>query len=362
MEINSILQKAARDQADEDQWKDQAYLSADQIVAAYMKKYSHDPLIEFFLLGNGKVTVDGMTFYWSYSTWDGYEIQFDDSWKNTPEDLDKAVERLRKHLVVLASQEGSAIRDYQTKWNGSVKQFLDNVEKQGLVLAAGMSPKQMTLSSLERLNEGVAFTIEMIPVVGFQALTAQLVTGQKMSFTVYGQRELSTTERIFIVGDLASDLVAVVVVKVGKKWVAKGVSKVFPKLSDALSYMRKFVPIRGASFFDDLATAATKNADSTKLVLGKWSKTGQSYQKVAAHFKATYFKLANWRELEKILSREELWKINESFLNQQLRAGKEVILSHDPSKASGFFLREVDYLKDLGYRFVRDGWVWRAVK
>jgi len=131
---------------------------------------------------------------------------------------------------------------------------------------------------------------------------------------------------------------------------------------DVDDVVKKVAPNRVARFFDDVATQATRNASSSKVVLGKTLEGGVRYSKVTAHYKATYFKLDNWRELSGQLSRDELWKINESFLNQQLRAGKEVILSHDPSKATGFFLREVDYLKDLGYRFVQDGWVWRAVK
>jgi hypothetical protein len=39
-----------------------------------------------------------------------------------------------------------------------------------------------------------------------------------------------------------------------------------------------------------------------------------------------------------------------------------VILSHDPLKASGFYKDEINYLKTLGYQFVQDGWVWRAMK
>jgi len=125
-------------------------------------------------------------------------------------------------------------------------------------------------------------------------------------------------------------------------------------------YRLVFRAPRGVAFFDVLATSATRNADSTKLVLGKWSTTGQSYQKVAAHYKATYFKLDNWRELSKTLSDAELWKINEAFLRQQIKQGKQIILSHDPSKATGFFKNEVDFLGSF-YRFEKDGWVWKAV-
>ena len=126
-----------------------------------------------------------------------------------------------------------------------------------------------------------------------------------------------------------------------------------------------FTPLKGpaswaAGFFDELATAATRNADRTKLVLGKWNTPGQSYQSVAAHYNATYFKLDNWRVLSKTLSDSELWKINEVFLRQQIKQGKQIILSHDPTTATGFFKNEVDFLGNF-YRFEKDGWVWKAI-
>jgi hypothetical protein len=111
-----------------------------------------------------------------------------------------------------------------------------------------------------------------------------------------------------------------------------------------------------------LAKQATRNADSNVVVLGKTLQDGVGYVKVAAHYRATYFKLDNWRDLSSKLSRAELWKINEAFLDQQLKAGKQFIFSHDPLKATGFFADEVAYLKQFGYTFVKDGWVWKAVK
>jgi hypothetical protein len=116
------------------------------------------------------------------------------------------------------------------------------------------------------------------------------------------------------------------------------------------------------SYFEDLAANAARNADSTKFVLGKFSEEGKSYTKVASHFKATYFKLDNWRDLEKTLSQEDIWKINETFIKQQIKHGKEIILSHDQSKAKGFFAREVDFLEALGYKFEKQNWYWKAVR
>ncbi len=117
-----------------------------------------------------------------------------------------------------------------------------------------------------------------------------------------------------------------------------------------------------ASFYDDLAASAARNPDSDKVVLGKFLEDGKSYTKVGAHYEATYFKLDDWQDLSKTLSQEDMWKINESFLRQQITQGKEIILSHDPTKATGFFAREVDYLEALGYTFTKDNWVWKATR
>jgi hypothetical protein len=116
------------------------------------------------------------------------------------------------------------------------------------------------------------------------------------------------------------------------------------------------------NIFDDLARAATRNPDSKVAVIGKFAEGGRSYTKVAAHFKASYFKADNWNALTARYSTEELWSINESFLKQQIRQGKQIILSHDPSKATGFFEREVKYLRNLGYKFERNNWTWKAVR
>ena len=119
---------------------------------------------------------------------------------------------------------------------------------------------------------------------------------------------------------------------------------------------------RGAEFFDDLARQSTRNPESTRVVLGKWQQEGKGYTRVAAHYRASYFKATDYRELTKTLTPDELWKINEAFLDQQIRAGKQILLSHDPSTATGFYLREVQYLEDLGYRFVQENWIWKAVR
>jgi hypothetical protein len=97
----------------------------------------------------------------------------------------------------------------------------------------------------------------------------------------------------------------------------------------------------GEQYFKTLALQATRNPSSNVVVLGKTFEDGVSYTKVAAHYRATYFKLEYWRELTKTLNGEQLWKINKAFLEQQIRQGKQIIVSHDPAIATGFFKQEV---------------------
>ncbi|MCR9145487.1 MAG: hypothetical protein NXI24_24825 [bacterium] len=122
---------------------------------------------------------------------------------------------------------------------------------------------------------------------------------------------------------------------------------------------------RPAAFFDNIAQQATRNPNSSKLVLGHYAVKGQSYQKVAASLKATYYKVEDWNTVTKGLSRDEIWKINEAFLNQQIKQNKRIFFSHDPLKArpGSFFADEVDYLRASGYSFRRvHQWSWEAVR
>lgn len=130
----------------------------------------------------------------------------------------------------------------------------------------------------------------------------------------------------------------------------------------------QFVPggplLRNAKWFDAVALSATRNPDSSKLVLGHFAQDGTSYQKVAAHYDATYFKVDDWKSVTNGLSQDEIWRINETFLDQQILQGKQIIFSHNPleAKPNSFFEKEVVYLRNLGYTFrKKDQWTWEAV-
>jgi RHS repeat-associated protein len=134
------------------------------------------------------------------------------------------------------------------------------------------------------------------------------------------------------------------------------------KLAGAMIPLGRVVVATKGTYFENFARAATRNPESSSVVLGKFSEGGVSYVKVAAHFRASYFKVVDWANATRGLSQGQIWKINEAFLRQQIRAGKDVILSHNPATATGFFAEEVNFLRNLGYKFVKDGWFWRAVR
>jgi len=121
--------------------------------------------------------------------------------------------------------------------------------------------------------------------------------------------------------------------------------------------------VKGAGkTYANFAKQATKNANSTEVVLGKYIPGGASYTEVAKQRGATYFQLDNWDNVVKEVGENNIWEINESFIRQQASANKTFILSHDPAQATGYFAKEVNLLKSMGYSFTQEGSVWRAVK
>lgn len=113
-----------------------------------------------------------------------------------------------------------------------------------------------------------------------------------------------------------------------------------------------------SSWYNKVATSATKNKDSDTLVLGRYVKDGpNSYEKIAKDNNATYFEVDDWDGVTKGLSADQTWEINKTFLKQQLESGdKKIIFSHNPNKPKDefggeYFEREVNLIKELGYEF-----------
>lgn len=112
------------------------------------------------------------------------------------------------------------------------------------------------------------------------------------------------------------------------------------------------------------AINGTKRADT--VVLGKYGDGGPTaYTSVAKDMDAQYFQLDDWDELAGKYSDDEIWKINEKFLDIQTSSGREIYLSHNPADYIGdgsFYSREIQYLIDNGYEFVEEGGIWHAVR
>ena len=111
------------------------------------------------------------------------------------------------------------------------------------------------------------------------------------------------------------------------------------------------------------AIEGPENADS--VVLGKYEEgLPTSYDAVARDLDAQYFNLENWDELSEMYSQDEIWKINERFLDVETSSGREIYLSHDPYADWGasYYANEIQYLKDNGYRFIKEGDIWHAVR
>ncbi len=115
------------------------------------------------------------------------------------------------------------------------------------------------------------------------------------------------------------------------------------------------------TMYAEYARIATNNPSSFEVVLGKYDSGGVSYVKVAEERGATYFQLDNWSEVQFIIGKENMWNINEQFLEQQLAQGKTFILSHNPLFADGYYLQEIEFLKAHGYHFIEYGELWKAI-
>ena len=80
---------------------------------------------------------------------------------------------------------------------------------------------------------------------------------------------------------------------------------------------------------------------------------------------AQYFQLDNGEELVEKYSEDEIWKINEKFLDIQTSSGREIYLFHNPAdyiSENSFYSREIKYLLEAGYKFIDEGGIWRAIR
>ena len=112
------------------------------------------------------------------------------------------------------------------------------------------------------------------------------------------------------------------------------------------------------------------NNNSNTAILGSTGK----YDVIGEAKGYTYFKMQDeiWAQLESeaMKNYDEIWKVNKLFIDEQVGAGKRILLSNDTyagyyfnDGTRRFYQRELDYLKELGYSFksIGDG-LWEAIK
>lgn len=102
-------------------------------------------------------------------------------------------------------------------------------------------------------------------------------------------------------------------------------------------------------------------------MLGKWEDgLSTSYNEMAKAYDSQYFELDNFRELKDVykMTDDEIFEINKRFLEIETSSGRDILLSHNPDTFLGdgsFYSRELQFLVDNGYSFVKAGEIWRAI-
>lgn len=123
---------------------------------------------------------------------------------------------------------------------------------------------------------------------------------------------------------------------------------------------------------------ATHNADADTVYLGKyhaikdesgeWILQADSYDAIAEANDGTYFSLeqSKWNQISKDYGKASLDRLNKQFLIEQTDAGKKIIITHDPLsealRKDSAFGKEMQFLEDKGYEFIKSGDFWEAVR
>lgn len=90
---------------------------------------------------------------------------------------------------------------------------------------------------------------------------------------------------------------------------------------------------------------------SGSVVLGKYP----LYVQLAERLGSNIFQIASkvWNSM----SAAAQWNANKAFLDKIIQSGQKITLQTNASKATGYFLKEVNYLLSKGYKIVEYGWV-----
>ncbi len=121
---------------------------------------------------------------------------------------------------------------------------------------------------------------------------------------------------------------------------------------------------------------ATINPDAPYVVLGPWKEgSPNSYEQIAHRSGATYYDMGNaYNELKNGLPRDwdndqkddEMWRINQQFLDNQIAKHKSFVFTSDPSMLPNrsFGKREYQYILTTGTGYhlehINGVWVMKA--
>lgn len=123
-----------------------------------------------------------------------------------------------------------------------------------------------------------------------------------------------------------------------------------------------YIPNELKETIKSYAKRATKNPNSSEVVLGKFKQYNISYIEIAQKRNATYFQLDDWENAVNTVGEDNVWEINEQFIHEQIVQNKNFVLSHNPFSATGYYKKEIEYLTKQGYQFTQNGDIWRALK
>ena len=105
--------------------------------------------------------------------------------------------------------------------------------------------------------------------------------------------------------------------------------------------------------YETLARLGTHNPESSKVMLGKFEDGGATSYIARAGNEFTYFSLPEWDAISQIIGENDMWLINEAFLNQQIALGKTFYASHSIVNATNSFLREIKHLSKFGIGIIQ---------
>lgn len=123
--------------------------------------------------------------------------------------------------------------------------------------------------------------------------------------------------------------------------------------------------------YEAIKKASVHNSNADSITLGRYNADGKSYITVAQNSNSSYFDLgASWGEIQKKynLTDDEMFEyFNKPFLDDEVKSGKEIRFSHNPTDKKHrktFLYDEWSYLQSkYGYKSViLEGDVWIAIK